>query len=76
MMKKYWGKKEWSESLYLSPDFENERWFLDDSPYKYSHGQKFDFEKFMGFKDRNRFEDTNEFTVNSETFNCYQFGKI
>lgn len=37
---------------------------------------RFDWDKIMGFRDYNVFEDTNEFITYSEIFNVYQDGKI
>jgi hypothetical protein len=86
MMKKYWGKKDWSESLYLSYIFDEEdqrfdedgMYFLDfdKAEQNFIHGMKFDWKHSMGFEDLNKFEDTNDFITYSETFNIYQDGKI
>lgn len=86
MMKKYWGKKDWSESLYLSYIFDDDQQYidkdglyfldLDNSKREFSHGMKFDWKHTMGFDDLNKFEDTNDFITYSETFNIYQDGKI
>ena len=75
-MKKYWGKKEWSETLYLSEELveyngEYERSGIDEyclEPVDFLYG--------FGFNDRNLFEDTNSFITYSEIFNIYQLGKI
>ena len=81
-MKKYWGKREWSETLYLSEVFEPDAFDkdgnLDESKAwnEYYIGMKFDWHKIMGFNDTNTFEDTNDFITYSETFNVYQAGKI
>jgi len=86
MMKKYWGKRDWSESLYLTYIFEDDAQCVGkDGTYifdpelskrSFSCGMKFDWKRAMGFNDINGFEDTNEFITYSETFNIYQDGKI
>ena len=79
-MKKYWGKREWSESLYYVNI--TREMFDDDDEYErfgfsgYEAGEKFDWRHIMGFDDKNTFEDTNDFITYSEIFNIYQFGKI
>lgn len=84
MMKKYFGKKEWSETLYLSDVFDestikkNGEIEIDEEKVKHEYciGMRFDWDKIMGFRDYNVFEDTNEFITYSEIFNVYQDGKI
>jgi hypothetical protein len=83
MMKKYWGKKEWSESLYLADIFDEDSYDkktgkLDETKKKteFVMGFPFDWLHVYGFDDTNRFEDTNDFITYSETFNIYQDGKI
>ena len=79
MMKKYWGKKDWSESLYLNHVYEeDEDGYVHDEPFMsiFDLGMKFDWLKIIGFNDHNNFEDTNDFITYSETFNIYQAGKI
>lgn len=79
MMKKYWGKSEWSESLYLCNVIEvDDPLDIDwhDVEQKYILGMRFDWKKIMGFVDRNKFEDTNSFITYPESFNVYQMDKI
>lgn len=82
MMKKYFGKKEWSETLYLSDVFDEgtikKNGEIDEEKVKHEYyiGMRFDWDKIMGFRDYNVFEDTNEFITYSEIFNVYQDGKI
>lgn len=82
MMKKYWGKKEWSESLYLSnvypEDAIDSDWNIDESKAetRFCLGFPFDWEKIHGFDDGNWFEDTNDFIKYSEYFNIFQYRKI
>lgn len=83
MMKKYWGKKEWSESLYLADvydefSFNEKTGKIDESKKRsqYCLGFPFDWTHIYGFSDTNRFEDMNEFITYSEKFNIFQFGKI
>jgi hypothetical protein len=80
-MKKYYGKKEWSESLYLADIYEggwdgsgeiNDKDFI----HRYLLGLKFDWRHIIGFPDTNQFEDTNSFITYPEGFNIYQSDKI
>ena len=72
-MKKYWGKKDWSESLYLA-EFYDDKGKIEKT--EYCVGFPFNWDSYLGFKDKNTFEDTNEFITYSESFNIYQIGKI
>jgi hypothetical protein len=79
MMKKYWGKKEWSESLYLNDVYEeDEDGYVEDEPAfsVFDLGMMFDWLKVIGFNDRNTFEDTNDFITYSEDFEAFRNGKI
>ena len=74
-MKKYEGKKDYSESLYyvqastypgLPKGFYYEGYQIGPIPFDYE----------FGFNDVNDFKDMNDFTQYSEIFNIYQFSKI
>ena len=79
-MKKFHGKREWSESLYYDrvteEDIAEFEWIGMDPRDGYFTPGWFDWEHFFGFKDRNTFDDTNSFLTYSEIFNIYQHGKI
>lgn len=86
-MKKFWGKKYWSESLYLNEVLENFTYTKDggievdeeDIRKMFLIGPKLNTEYvglLTGFNDKNTFEDMNSFITYSETFNVYQDGKI
>ena len=74
-MKKYSGKKDYSESLYhaeastypgLPKEFYYEGYVIGPIP----------FDLDFGFNDVNDFKDMNDFITYSEIFNIYQFSKI
>lgn len=81
-MKKYWGKGEWSESIYLYDVYDQNSIDKNGDPIEgmertqFFLGFKFDFEHTLGFPDNNAFEDMNMFITYSEEFNVYQKGKI
>lgn len=84
-MKKYWGKKEWSESIYLWEEY-NEDCFDEHGNFvpdpnrtimsEYHIGMPFNWNCAWGFEDTNAFEDMNAFITYSEKFNVYQASKI
>ncbi len=79
MMKKYWGKKDWSESLYINYVYEeDEDGYIMEEPMMsvFDLGMKFDWMKILGFNDHNNFEDMNSFITFSEDFEAYRNGKI
>ena len=79
-MKKYFGKKDWSESLYYIGDIE----YFDEQTEEcgvfemnaFQYGLGFDWFRFVGFDDKNLFNDTNTFITMQEKVNAYQYGKI
>ena len=81
-MKKYYGKKDWSESLYLvalCPElFSSHEEYLASGLGRYVYGT--DFRSFPNsngdFIDTNDFVDQNMFITYAEVFNIYQEGKI
>lgn len=79
-MKKYRGKKDWSESLYfskLTQEDIDKLELIDETPYEgFVAPGFFDEEHYMGFIDHNVFEDMNVFITYSEIFNIFQSGKI
>ena len=79
-MKKYCGKKGWSESLYYvnvtREMFDSDKEFERFGFSGYEMGEMFDWRHIIGFVDKNAFKDTNDFITYSEIFNIYQFGKI
>ena len=79
-MKKYFGKREWCETLYytlIDEDmFDSHEDYLQYGFEGYELGWKFDWKHILGFQDRNEFHDTNDFITYTETFNVYQKGKI
>lgn len=87
MMKKYWGKKDWSETLYLCYVFDedDDQYFdsngvfvtnLEDGKREFSLPLSYGITRFNEFRDINSFEDVNGFLTFSEGFNVYQDGKI
>lgn len=80
-MKKFFGKRDWSESLYYDvvtkEDLEFMPGWTEDDIYEgYSAPGFFDWEHYFGFRDKNVFHDTNDFITFSENFNVFQQGKI
>ena len=75
-MKKYYGKKDWSETPYYAEDYDFETDNILDSGGFFLPWPEFSDSDDFGFRDANIFEDKNNFNTYSELFNVYQLGKI
>ena len=72
-MKKYHGKKDWTESLYYAIDYDLETGTELESGGFYLSWINVEDGSFL---DTNFFDDTNDFITYSEVFNVFQLGKI
>ena len=76
-MKKYHGKKEWTETLYYTVDYDYETGIEKETGGFILPWPEF-FEDYgkNSFFDTTYFDDKNDFITYSEVFNVYQLGKI
>lgn len=78
MMKKYFGKEMWVDTIYfaevLPPGEENEEYSETFIIPVCGYETPKDMNIFPG--DKNNFEDTNDFITFTEIFNIFQTGKI
>jgi len=75
-MKKYWGKKEWDDTLYLDFNIEDDDIFDYDN-FILTWGLSKPEDIFgRGVIDKNNFNDMNDFYETTENFNFYQSYKI
>ena len=75
-MKKYWGKKEWDDTLYQDFNIEDDD-FFDYDNFILTWGLLKPEDIFgRGVIDKNNFNDMNDFYETTENFNFYQSYKI
>ena len=75
-MRKYWGYKFWSESLYSVVICRSGAPITESCEHEFQYGSLLGFGRNPEFSDRNIFEDMNAFTRIQEGFCRSRCGKI
>ena len=75
-MKKYSGKKEWTETPYYAEEYDYDTFQYTGEGGFFLPWPEFSDTDDFGFRDINFFDDQNDFITYTEIFNIYQNGKI